>query len=206
MPMNRSSAARCGVPAVRARAKSETWSIWRFVGLLTYLRATPVLPLFCQPHCPPCWPGASRPRHSPRAGTTSPVSRTPLPSATARRAFARPRSPRSKPTARPSSACRPQAAAPLLQPGRPASHAGTHTQGAAGHGDARAHRLRALPLPHSHRRQRRHAAAPPGRRMGRERLRPWADAHPLEHNRHMSTVVRDANAAAGYERWEVVNP
>jgi hypothetical protein len=27
-----------------------------------------------------------------------------------------------------------------------------------------------------------------------------------EHNRHMDTVVRDANAAAGYERWQTVKP
>lgn len=35
---------------------------------------------------------------------------------------------------------------------------------------------------------------------------PAANGVGLEHNRHMSTVVRDANAAAGYERWQVVNP
>ncbi|MCA0242361.1 MAG: hypothetical protein LCI02_16045 [Proteobacteria bacterium] len=35
---------------------------------------------------------------------------------------------------------------------------------------------------------------------------PAANGVGLEHNRHMSTVVRDANAAAGYQRWQVVNP
>lgn len=28
----------------------------------------------------------------------------------------------------------------------------------------------------------------------------------LEHQRHMDTVLRDANAAAGYERWQVIRP
>lgn len=35
---------------------------------------------------------------------------------------------------------------------------------------------------------------------------PAANGVGLEHNRHMSDVVRDANAAAGYARWEVVSP
>lgn len=35
---------------------------------------------------------------------------------------------------------------------------------------------------------------------------PAANGVGLEHNRHMNTVVRDANAAAGYERWQVVSP
>ena len=28
----------------------------------------------------------------------------------------------------------------------------------------------------------------------------------VEHNRHMGSVVRDANQAAGYERWQILNP
>lgn len=35
---------------------------------------------------------------------------------------------------------------------------------------------------------------------------PAANGAGLEHNRHMNDVVRDANQAAGYARWEVVNP
>lgn len=35
---------------------------------------------------------------------------------------------------------------------------------------------------------------------------PAANGIGTEHNRHMSGVVRDANQAAGYERWQIINP
>jgi len=35
---------------------------------------------------------------------------------------------------------------------------------------------------------------------------PAAGGIGVEHNRHMSDAVRDANQAAGYERWQILNP